>query len=61
MKELFMKTLLVGIKPNYIMKSKNIEELRSKIDDIDAKIVKLIEWRVEVAKKIGIIKKKQNL
>ena len=38
-----------------------ITELRSKIDKIDVKILRLIEERVEVTKKIGEAKRKHNL
>jgi len=38
-----------------------IEQLREKIDVIDAKIVKLLEERVDLVRKIGEAKRKHNL
>jgi chorismate mutase len=38
-----------------------IEQLREKIDAIDVKIVRLIEERVDLAKKIGEAKRKHGL
>jgi len=38
-----------------------IEQLREKIDGVDARILALIEERVELAKKIGTVKKKKGL
>lgn len=38
-----------------------LENLREEIDSIDKEIVSLIERRVEVAKKIGVIKRKKGL
>jgi chorismate mutase len=38
-----------------------IEQMREKIDRIDSKIVKLLEERVDLAKKIGESKRKHNM
>jgi chorismate mutase len=38
-----------------------IEQLREKIDAVDSKIVRLIEERVDLVKKIGEAKRKHNL
>jgi len=38
-----------------------IHELRERIDKIDEKILKLLDERVEVAKKIGEIKRERNI
>jgi len=41
--------------------TKELEDLRSEIDKIDAKIVELLNKRAAIAKKIGEIKKQQNI
>jgi chorismate mutase len=38
-----------------------IEHYRDKIDEVDGKIVELLEKRVDLAKKIGVVKRKQGL
>ncbi|MFH1402801.1 MAG: chorismate mutase [Candidatus Altiarchaeota archaeon] len=38
-----------------------IEDLRKKIDSMDDKILGMIEERVDLAKRIGIVKRKKNL
>lgn len=38
-----------------------IEKLRNRIDGVDRKIVELLEDRVDIARKIGKIKKKNKL
>jgi len=38
-----------------------LEELREKIDRVDARIIQLLEERVDLAKKIGEAKRKHNL
>ena len=38
-----------------------LEQLREKIDVIDSRIVKLLEERVDLAKKIGAAKRKHGL
>ncbi|MCX6695362.1 MAG: chorismate mutase [Candidatus Altiarchaeota archaeon] len=37
------------------------EQLREKIDRVDSRILELIEERVEIAKKIGVVKRKKGL
>lgn len=41
--------------------TKELEDLRSEINKIDAKIVELLNKRADIAKKIGEIKKQQNI
>ena len=38
----------------------NLEDLRKKVDDIDARIAELIAERIKIAEKIGYGKKEQN-
>ena len=38
-----------------------VEQLREKIDGVDDRIVELVEKRVELAKKIGQVKRKKGL
>ncbi len=42
-------------------KMKEIRRLRSKLDEIDMEILELLTERMDIAKKIGLIKKRQNL
>jgi monofunctional chorismate mutase len=38
-----------------------VEKLREKIDKVDSKIVALLEERLDLARKIGAVKRKKNL
>ena len=38
-----------------------IEDLRNRIDEVDEKILKLLEKRIELAKKIGKVKKENGM
>ncbi len=38
-----------------------IEELRADLDEIDRKILRLINERMSIARKIGLLKKKHNI
>ena len=39
----------------------NIDNLRTEIDDLDNKVIKLLERRFEITQTIGTIKKQQSL
>lgn len=49
------------IKLLWVNKMSELELQRKKIEECDKKIVELFEERMEIAKKIGKIKKEQNL
>ncbi|WP_101773778.1 chorismate mutase [Peptostreptococcus faecalis] len=38
-----------------------LDKYREEVDKIDDKLVKLLEERLEIVKKIGMLKKKENL
>ena len=45
---------------NYLI-MKNIENLRKQIDEIDESIIILLAKRMKIIKKVGLLKKKQNI
>lgn len=46
---------------NYFLKDLPMAELRMKIDEVDKELVSLFEKRIDIAKKIGEVKKKNHL
>lgn len=43
------------------MNLNNIDEIRNKIDEIDGKLVKLIEERLEIVENVALYKKRNNI
>ena len=43
------------------MKKLDLEEIRSRIDHIDRKLVELIEERLEIVKEVALYKKENNM
>jgi len=44
-----------------VEKMKEIKQLREKLDEIDIEILELLMERMDIVKRIGLIKKRQNL
>ena len=43
------------------MKKLDLEEIRSRIDQIDRKLIELIEERLEIVREVALYKKENNM